>query len=150
MKKSLSVVLVAVMLTAVLAGCGNGGYKDGTYKASFKDFDDHGWKGFVEVVITDGKISDAKFDYENEEGALKSEDDEYNKTMKDASGTSPEEFSPKLAEDLVEKQDVDKVDTVTGATHSVDDFKELAKAALKNAKAGNTEEVIVEQKAENE
>ncbi len=66
--------------------------------------------------------------------------------MKKVSKTSPEEFQPKLAKDLVEKQDIAKVDSVTGATNSSNDFKKLAKAALDNAKAGKTEEAVVENK----
>lgn len=144
MKKSVSILLVLLITAVALVGCGGGGYKDGTYKASFKDFDEHDWKAFVEITITDSKISDVVFDYVNEAGELKSEDEEYNALMKEKSGTSPEEFSPALAEDLIEKQDVKKVDEITGATTSVENFKKLAEAALKNAKAGNTEEALIE------
>jgi major membrane immunogen (membrane-anchored lipoprotein) len=37
-------------------------------------------------------------------------------------------------------------DSVTGATNSSNDFKKLAQAALDNAKAGKTEEAVVENK----
>lgn len=143
MKKFVSSLLVLLIIAVMLVGCG-GGYKDGTYKATYKDFDEHGWKAFTEVTIKENKITDVVFDYVNEEGELKSEDEEYNALMKDTSGTSPEEFSPALAEDLVAKQDVKKVDTITGATASVDNFKKLAEAALNNAKSGKTEEAIIE------
>jgi len=147
MKKTLSIFIISLMLVTILVGCGDSsGYKDGTYKATYDDFDEHGWKAYVEITIKDGKIADVDFDYVNEEGNLKSEDEEYNATMKEASGTSPEEFSPALEQQLIEKQNVKEIDNITGATHSVENFKELANAALKNAKSGNTEEVILEQK----
>lgn len=147
MKKTLSIFIISLMLATILVGCGDSsGYKDGTYKATYDNFDEHGWKAYVEITIKDGKIADVDFDYVNEEGNLKSEDEEYNATMKEASGTSPEEFSPALEQQLIEKQNVKEIDNITGATHSVENFKELANAALKNAKSGNTEEVILEQK----
>lgn len=146
MKKTVSLLLVVLMTAMALVGCGGGGgYKDGTYKATFDDFDEHDWKAFVEIVVSDGEITDVDFDYVNAEGDLKSEDEEYNEIMKEKSGTSPEEFSPALEKDLIEKQNVKDVDDITGATTSVKNFKKLAEAALKNAKAGNTEEVILEQ-----
>ena len=150
MKKIVSILVGGLMAAALFAGCGStaasSAYKDGTYKASYKDFDDHGWKSQVEVTIKDGKISDAKFDCVNADGKLKSQDADNNSSMKKVSKTSPEEFQPKLAADLVAKQDIEKVDSVTGATNSSNDFKKLAKAALDNAKAGKTEEAVVENK----
>lgn len=146
MKRTLSLILVSLMLATALVGCGDGGgYKDGTYKATYDDFDEHGWKAYVDISITDGEISDVDFDYVNEEGDLKSKDEEYNTLMKEKSGSSPEEFSPALEQQLIEKQNVKEIDNITGATHSVENFKKLADAALKNAKSGNTEEVLVEQ-----
>ena len=146
MKRTLSLILVSLMLATALVGCGDGGgYKDGTYKATYDDFDEHGWKAYVDISITDGEISDVDFDYVNEEGDLKSKDEEYNTLMKEKSGSSPEEFSPALEQQLIEKLNVKEIDNITGATHSVENFKKLADAALKNAKSGNTEEVLVEQ-----
>ena len=83
------------------------------------------------------------FDYLNKDNKRKSEDAEYTKAMKPKSGTSPDEFCPKLEKDLVEKQDVDKVDAITGATNSVTNFKTLSKTALENAKKGDTKEAVV-------
>ncbi|NMA95394.1 MAG: FMN-binding protein [Clostridiales bacterium] len=144
MKKLVSSFLILILVASVLVGCGGAKYKDGTYKAAYKDFDDHGWKAFVEITITDNKITDAVFDYVNEEGELKSEDEEYNKIMMEASGSSPEEFSRELPKDLIEKQDIKKVDMITGATGSVENFKKLGEVALKNAKAGNTADAEVD------
>ena len=47
--------------------------------------------------------------------------------MKDKSGSSPKEAYLALEAALIEKQDVQAVDTVTGATSTSDSFRTLAK-----------------------
>ncbi|MGY0374301.1 FMN-binding protein [Clostridium sp. JNZ J1-5] len=155
MKKVICLVATAVLATSILAGCGNSSkptdtkpkteensnkaaksYTDGTYKASYDHIDGHGWKPQIEIQIKDKKISKVVFDYVNPEGKLKTQDENYNKAMKDKSKTSPAEYSPQLGDNLVKTQDIDKVDVVTGATHSSENFKALAKAALANAEKG--------------
>ncbi|MBC2398155.1 FMN-binding protein [Clostridium tetanomorphum] len=164
MKKVLSVVLTSILSLSLLAGCGSSNkdtntsadktkdtktaaeYKDGKYKATYNKLDNHGWKAFVEVEIKDGKIASVDFDYLNKDNKRKSEDKEYNEKMKPISKTAPNEFCPKLEKDLVDKQEVDKVDAISGATTSTKNFKNLAKAALENAKKGDTKEAVVELK----
>lgn len=149
-KRVLGLALSAVFALGILSGCGakeNSGsaLKDGSYKAEASDFDKNGWKPFVEITVKDGKISDTKFDYTNKDGKLKTQDADYNKKMKESkSGTNPETYAPKLAKDLVEKQDPSKVDAVTGATTSSKNFKELAtKAIEEGAKKGAKETIKV-------
>ncbi|KYH29577.1 MULTISPECIES: FMN-binding protein [Clostridium] len=160
-KKWLSVILATTVISAgLLAGCGSkqesgetntqnqtqtedtakteSALKDGTYKAEAKDFDDKGWKPFVEVEIKDGKIVAVNFDYTNKDGKFKSEDAEYNKKMEEKVKTGPAKYTKELEDSLVEKQDPEAVDTVAGATHSVENFKKLAGKALENAKNGDT------------
>ncbi|WP_326511702.1 FMN-binding protein [Clostridium intestinale] len=149
-KTLLSVIAAATLAVTVFAGCGKKEdtatkIKDGTYKAEASAFDDKGYKPFVEVEYKDGKIASAKFDYTNEkDGTLKSANADYNKAMAAKSGTSPDKYTVELAKALVEKQDVEKVDTVTGATHSSENFKTLVKAAVDNATAGKTDTAKVE------
>lgn len=118
--------------------------KDGSYKAEYDKADERGWKAFVEATVEGGQITAATFDYANEEGALKSADEEYNAKMKEIAGTSPAEFAPALAEGFVTAQDPAKVDVVTGATSSSNDFKTLATALMANMQEGNTEVLVVE------
>ena len=144
MNKKVIALLSSVVLTAgMLVGCWSKGMKDGTYKSEFDAFDDHGWKGQVEITVSDGKITDTKFDYVNEAGVLKSKDAEYQANMSKVSGIGPAEFSVQYAEALVEKQDPASVDAITGATSSGDDFKTLADAAIQYANDGKTETAIV-------
>lgn len=119
------------------------GLKDGTYKAAYDNFDSHGWKATVQIDVKDGKIAACTFDYVNKDGKLKTQDADYNSSMKAQNGTSPAEYSPKLAQSLVDTQDIAKVDSVTGATSSSNNFKTLAAAALEKAKTGDTSETTV-------
>ncbi|MGK2889254.1 MAG: FMN-binding protein [Candidatus Malihini olakiniferum] len=103
------------------------------------NFDDKGWKPFVGVTYKGGKIAAVKFDYSSQkDGHLKTTNVEYNKKMKAAIGAKPEEYTIKLDQVLVEKQNPN-VDGLTGATHSSKDFVVLENAEIANAKAGKTD-----------
>ncbi|MDU1414323.1 MAG: FMN-binding protein [Clostridium sp.] len=148
MNKKILALLSSVVLTAgVLVGCGNSskGMQDGTYNAEFDKFDDHGWKGQVSITVASGKISEAKFDYVNEAGKLKSEDADYQATMTSVSGVGPVEFTKKYSDAIVEKQSAE-IDVVTGATTSHNDCKTLVQAAIDNANAGKSETAVVSAK----
>ncbi|MDF2879848.1 MAG: hypothetical protein K0R54_405 [Clostridiaceae bacterium] len=120
-------------------------YKDGTYKAEYKDFDSHGWKAQVEVVIKDGSISTSKFDYVNKDGKLKSQDAAYETSMKKVNNIGPAEYTATLSKILPEKQNIAEAPAaLTGATESLSDFKTLAASALESASEGKTETVKVD------
>jgi len=153
MKKLLLIFIVCLLVVALVAGCGQkqssqGENKpteqqneaqqepagetltDGIYTAEAKDFDDHGWKAMVTVAVKNGKIANVFFDEINQDGMLKSFDPEYANNMKSKSGTTPLDAQVSLASALIEKQDAEKVDAVTGATHTSESFKALVKEAL--------------------
>jgi major membrane immunogen (membrane-anchored lipoprotein) len=154
MKKLLALTLVLFLVVALVAGCSSqkkqegqpnqpqeqqGGqqeqqqatFKDGTYYAEEKDFNEQGWKGLVTVIVKDGKITNVFYDEINKEGKLKSFDPEYGPKMKEKSGTTPVEAYAKLEQSLIEKQNPEAVDVVTGATHTSEAFKALVAEALK-------------------
>lgn len=138
-KRVISLLAVAALATTVFVGCGNkkeepkeAGLKNGTYKQS-SEKDERGYAASIEIEVKDGKIATVKYDEANDAGS-KLADAGYNSTMKEKSGTNPEESFPALEKALVEKQDVTKVDAVTGATHTSDSFKTLAEKALADAK----------------
>lgn len=160
MKKILSAVVALLLIASLAAGCGKTTtpssstnqssntensiqYVDGTYKASFDYVDGHGWKPFLEVEVKDKKIVKVNFDYINPDGKLKSQDENYNKAMKAKAGTSPAEYTVKFNEGLVKTQNIDKVETVSGATHSFENFKQLAKALLDKAAKGDKSETVL-------
>lgn len=121
--------------------------KDGEYKLIEKNYDDKGWKVEFGMTVADGKITKSTYDYVNEEGKLKSEDEDYQKMMKDKTGTGPADFIPELNAALVKEQSAD-VDAVTGATHSSDVFKEYAQKLIDAAEKGDTKTIEIDNKAE--
>ena len=64
---------------------------------------------------------------------MKTEDADYIATMEPVAGTSPDIFIPEYENQLMEKQDMSAVDTVTGATTSLNDFTTLVKQVLSEA-----------------
>lgn len=49
MKRFIAVLLVVLATACLVTGCSSG-MNDGTYKAQFKDYDDHGWKDYVSIT----------------------------------------------------------------------------------------------------
>lgn len=120
-----------------------GEYVDGTYKASYDRKDVRNWIAYVDVTVKDGKVEKAYYDYTNEDGKLRTNDEGYTTAFKNANKMTPREAFDQLGENLVKVQVADKVDVVSGATHSSRNFNELAAAALEKAKAGDTSEATV-------
>ncbi|MDG4513422.1 FMN-binding protein [Streptococcus suis] len=116
-------------------------WKDGTYKAE-SGFDERGWKFVHEITIKDGKITASTADYEDKDGNLKSENAEYNTTMKEKSGISSAEATDKLDEELLAAQSAD-VEVVSGATHTSENFKKSTEALLKAAEEGKTDTITL-------
>ena len=148
MKKMIALALAALMSAVLFAGCSNGGssddWKDGTYRASYKNAH-YGWTEYLEVTVKDGKITEADFDGLNEEGTRKSEDEAYEQSMKDGgSDVGPMEFYAMYEQKLLDKQNAKDVDAVATATSSGDSLKELFAALEKNMAKGDTKEVIVD------
>ena len=103
---------------------------DGEYKAANQDFNEHGWKSMVTVNIVEGKIDSVKYDEINAEGVYKSTVKEYLEEYKQVTKTDLLQNYKLLQTSLVNTQNIDMVDTVSGATHATSTFKELVKEAL--------------------
>ena len=110
--------------------------QDGGYSIQ-GEADEHGWTPEMSIVVSEGKISEVNFDYKNAEGKLKSEDEEYNKSMEEQSGISNNEAVEQLVKSLVDNQDVAKVDVVSGATSTSETFTSMANQLLQMAKLEN-------------
>lgn len=144
MKKFLCLVVALTMVSCVFVGCAEKGMKDGTYKAEYSAADDHGWTDYVEITVADGKITAVDYDSVDAEGKKKNGNEWYDNAMKDAgSPTWPSDFMPKLEQSLIDNQDIDKVDTIAGATASSDSFRKLVKELSKNMSKGDTTTVKV-------
>lgn len=144
MKNIIIAIMGAVLCAALFTGCGSS-MKEGTYRAEYKDFDDHGWKDYVEINVAEGKIMGVSYDSVNVDGAIKSQDAEYKATMEGISGTYPAKYMQELETMLLDKQDPKMVDTIAGATDSSGAFKKLAAEAIsKGAKKGSADVVMVD------
>ena len=149
-------IVGSTMLVMMLAGCGReatvdhsghdmshattptGTYKDGTYTAKSSP-DERGAVGEIILTIGQGKITQADYKGIQKDGKVKDIDygktngkienqDFYKKAQQGLKGAMT--YGPKL----VETQDVDKVDSVSGATLSYKQFSEAGHKALEQAK----------------
>lgn len=150
MKKRYRLVLMIVFVLVLALGCapkneaptptpgpseGNDmTYKDGTYTAKGEP-DDKGWTPEVTVVVENGKITDAKYnEFSSETNKFKTEDEEYKENFMNINKVDIVSTYEKFGNELVEKQVPSQVDATGGATHSGENFKELANKALEEAK----------------
>ena len=56
MKKFFATIIAVMTVASMFTGCGAAALKDGTYKAKMSE-ESHGWIDYVEVTVSDGKIS---------------------------------------------------------------------------------------------
>ncbi|MTD41799.1 FMN-binding protein [Erwinia sp. CPCC 100877] len=122
--------------------------KDGTYSLKEKN-NSNGYHAEFTMVVKDGKVTESKYDNINDEGKSKVDDADYNKNMKEKSGSNPEAYIPTLNEEFVKamsKEDGSPADVevVTGATHSSHSFVIYAQQLVNAAEKGDTNEIIVD------
>ncbi|WP_338471113.1 extracellular electron transfer flavoprotein PplA [Niallia sp. XMNu-256] len=118
--------------------------QDGTYTLEEKEISDKGWKATFSIKVEDGKITESNYNYVNADGKLKTDDEEYQKSMSEKTGVGPQDYIPTLNDDLIAKQDAQQVEVVTGATHSAESFKNYAQQLIQAAQAGNTETIVID------
>ena len=124
------------LLVIVLAACGgSASYKDGTYtgqSAMYEGEDDGSGAGYgvVNLTLKDNKITACEYNTYELDGTLKDENyqDFYNRAQRARLAC------PKYAEQLVATGDLKKVDGISGATISYNEFKEAVTDALNQAK----------------
>lgn len=121
--------------------------QDGTYTLKEVEFDDYGWKVEMSITVENGKIVESNYDYVNEEGKLKSEDEDYQQAMVEKSGIGPADFIPQLNEALVEKQNPFDIEVITGATHSWEAFRNYAQQLIQAAQKGDTSTIEIHAQA---
>ena len=164
-KKSLATAAVLLSSVVVLTACGGGSksttsstssekttqaakstasgeLKDGTYKL-VSEADKRGWHVEFTIVVEGGKIKSSDYDNLNKDGKRKSEDEAYEKQMKDKMGTGPAEYFKAYNVGLVEKQKPSDVEVVSGATQAHTSFVEYANKLIEAAKKGDTKEIKV-------
>ena len=155
MKKILAGLTLSSAL--LLAACGSddaaetptdGGLQDGTYALEELNFGETGWKESLEIVVAGGEITDATFTSLDEEGNNKLEDDGYQDAMSNVVEVGPQDFIPALEDSLVDTQNPDDVEVVTGATSTSEKFKDYADQLVAAAEEGNTDTIEVDNQEE--
>lgn len=101
---------------------------DGIYIGE-SPYDAYDYKHVVELTIKDKKIIDVKYNEIHKDGSDKESDKKYNELMSE-SGTSPAIAYPVMEKQLSEKQEIWKVDAVSGATYSLYRFRYAVTLAL--------------------
>lgn len=141
MKKAICVSLI--LIAALLSGCSSKNeMKDGFYTAEMSDYS-FGWKEYLCIMVKDDKVVYAEFNAKNPSGYIKAWDNAYMKNMKPVSGTYPNEYTRTYVSELIETQDPEKFETLTGATSSGTNFSKLSAAVVEQAKKGDSKIKIV-------
>lgn len=150
MKKAICVSLLLIVMLLGLSGCGsNDKMKDGFYTAEMSDYS-FGWKEYLCIMVKNNKIVYAEFNAKDPSGYIKAWDNAYMKNMAPVSGTYPNEYTREYVSQLIETQDPEKVEVVTGASSSGGNFAKLSVAVIQQAKEGDSEVKIVESESEEE
>jgi len=97
------------------------GLKDGIYKGATPD-DDYGYRHEIVFEMKNGKMISVDYDEIHQDGHAKQPDQEYGKRMM-KSGTSPAIAYVSYENQMLEMQDFNKVDAVTGASYSLYRFR---------------------------
>ncbi|MDR2480247.1 MAG: FMN-binding protein [Treponema sp.] len=118
--------------------------KDGFYSAQAAEFDTFGWKEYVSLRISGGRIIVVEYDSFTSSGFIKSWDMNYMRTMNALNGTYPNAYTRFYAGQLLKYQDTRKVDMLTGATTSYHAFIRLVEAAMESARHGFNETRMVD------
>lgn len=134
--------LMKGMITGDQTPVQSAGWIDGQYRAQYADFDENGWKSFVDVSISGGVPIVIGFDayHEEDETRLRSEDVEVEERMQQSNGINFTQAAKYLVQNWHQvSADVAAVDSVAGATVASNDFKVLLSELLSTAAVeGNT------------
>ena len=131
MKKIIKTLLIFSIFLSISSCSNKKAQKDGNYEGTYKDETS---SVNVKITIKDGKIVDCireERDLRNGKNEIKDEnygkdDADFNYKLAQKAVKNSEGYAKKL----VEVQDIEKVDSVSGATVSLKRFKEAVKDAL--------------------
>ncbi len=144
MKRILRSILLLLLPALLLAACGSKTeLKDGYYTAQAAQFS-HGWKEYVTIMVKGGKIVSVEYNAENPSGFIKSWDNAYMQNMLHSNGTYPNEYTRYYAGQLLDGQNADGIDALSGASSSHVSFRMLAAAVLEQARLGDSDIVVVD------
>ena len=138
-------LVLCICLVFLLISCGarSSGLKDGYYSAEAAEFDNHGWKEYVTICVSGGRIILIEYNAFNPSGFIRSWDMDYMRAMDAIGGIYPNAYTRHYSRMFLEKQGVNGIDAITGASHSFPVFIKLAETVLQNAREGNRKTAFV-------
>lgn len=145
MKRKLCILCIIMAVSVVcMTGCDVfGSMEDGYYTAEMSDYS-NGWKEYVCIQVKNDVVVSAEFNAKNASGFIKAWDNAYMKNMIGLQGTYPNKYTREYVQQLIEGQKDTKVDVITGATTSGNNFERLVAAVIEQAKAGDSSVKVVE------
>ena len=144
MKRIFTILLSLLLVTPLLAACGEQtGLQDGYYTAQAEEFS-HGWREYITILVKGGSIVSVEYNAENASGFIKSWDNTYMQTMLHDTGTYPNEYTRYYANQLLQGQGQGGIDAISGASSSHASFQILARAVLERARKGDSSIVLVD------
>lgn len=144
-RKVCFMIFLVLMVVLSVSGCKKkeSSLKDGYYTVEMSDYS-KGWKEFVTIRISGGKIATVEYNAKNASGFIKSWDIPYMRNMNDQKGTYPNRYTRAYAASFLAVQSDRGIDTVSGASTSGGNFQKMASLLLEKARKGDTSLGIVE------
>ena len=147
MIQKLRLSLILLLILTLLSACGSSttdtALQDGYYTAKAAEFS-HGWKEYITIMVKDGSIVSVEYNAENASGFIKSWDNAYMQTMLHSNGTYPNAYTRYYAGQLLEDQNADGIDAISGASSSYGSFQKLSAAVLEQARKGDSGIALVD------
>ncbi|MCL1927991.1 MAG: FMN-binding protein [Treponema sp.] len=107
------------------------------------DFDFYGWKDFVSIYVNNGHITTVEYNAKNASGFIRSWDQDFMRAMNAVDFTYPNRYTREYVFALLNFQDLERIDVVSGATHSYHSFILLSQAVIEQARKGDNQIALV-------
>jgi len=139
-------IIMRLLILILLVSCAKDSSVliDGYYSAEVAEFDSHGWKEFLTICVSNGKIILVEYNAYNPAGFVKTWDMDHMREMNAMFGTYASSYTRIYARQFLENQSTEGIDVISGATVSHSVFTALANAVLARAHEGNKNTAFVE------
>lgn len=139
------IIFLILLLVFSASGCNKkeGNLVDGYYTAEMSDYS-FGWKEFVTIRVSNGKIVTVEYNAKNQSGFIKAWDIAYMRNMYSQKGTYPNRYTRTYAANFLAAQSDKGIDGVSGATMSGGNFRKMASLLMEKARSGDTSLGIVQ------
>jgi major membrane immunogen (membrane-anchored lipoprotein) len=118
--------------------------RDGYYTAQAGSYDQEGWKDYVTIYVSGGRIVTAEFNATNSAGFTRSWDMDYQRAIRSKTGMLPSLYQRAYVNELQSLQNPKRVRPVARAEQQHAVFQALAEAAIRQAEAGDRSVALVD------